>query len=71
MIQDGKLFCDICEAQIVLAEKLSTQVLVELVRGGTDRHYCADCFEAAQNPSRRPVASARPDAQAHRHKRTK
>jgi hypothetical protein len=37
IIQDGKLFCDICEEQIVLAGKHPTQVLLELVKGGTDR----------------------------------
>jgi hypothetical protein len=71
MIQDGKLFCNICEQQIHLAEKPSTQVLLELVKGETDRHYCENCVEAAQSPSRRPVGSARPETQAHRDKRAK
>ena len=71
MIQDGKLFCVLCEHQIVLAEKVSTQVLVELVQGGTDRHYCANCFEAAQNPSRRSAARARRETEVHQRKRTK
>lgn len=71
MIQDGKLFCNLCEQQIRLAEKSSTQVLLELVKGGTDRHYCENCVDAAQKSSRRPIGSARPETEAHRDKRAK
>lgn len=43
MIEEGKLFCDRCERQIAL-EKSPTPILVELVREGSDRHYCESCF---------------------------
>jgi hypothetical protein len=71
MIQDGKLFCNHCEQQIRLGEKPSTQVLLELVQGGMDRHYCENCVDAAHRLSRRPIASARPDIETYKEKRRK
>lgn len=58
MVQDGKLFCDNCEIQIMFLGDgtVATQVLVEFVKGQADRHYCANCIDDARNSSRRPLA---------------
>ena len=71
MIQDGKLFCNNCEQQIRLSEKPSTQVLLELVQGGMDRHYCENCVDAARKPLRRPIVSAGPETETYKERRRK
>ena len=43
MFRDDKFFCDDCEKQIDL-EKQDAQVIVEFVKGDSDRHYCEDCI---------------------------
>ena len=53
MIQQGRLYCDSCQLPLILGGESSIQVLVELVRGGCDRHFCAKCFEAAKKPAAR------------------
>jgi hypothetical protein len=59
MIRDGKFFCDLCEKQIDFAEKQVAQVIVEFVKGGSDRHYCEDCILShilpQANASKRPA----------------
>ena len=51
MVEGGKFLCDRCNSQIVLFEKPITRILIEFVRGGTDRHYCEICFRKMNRPS--------------------
>lgn len=44
MIEAGRLFCDTCRNHIQF-ENPPTRVLIEFVKGGTDRHYCDSCFQ--------------------------
>jgi hypothetical protein len=61
MFQNGNLLCDGCLQQILLDAKLCTQLLVEFVKGGGDRHYCENCFVIAQHRSGRSFETTRPD----------
>ena len=61
MIQDAKIFCDGCQRQIVLDPNPFTQVLVEFVKGGADRHYCQACLPHATAPPTRFAANSSSD----------
>ena len=49
MIQEGQLICDGCKAPISLIDKLSLQLLIEIVQDSPDRHYCEECSEEVPN----------------------
>jgi len=53
MIQDGNLFCDGCQQPIPIGIEPRVQVLVELQKGSSDRHFCSKCMSQTQNPSAR------------------
>jgi len=61
MIEDGKIFCDACQQQIVLDPNPFTQMLVEFVRGSADRHYCQACLPNATAPPARFFANSSSD----------
>ena len=64
MIQDGKFFCNGCKKQIAFADQQVIQVFVELVKGGSDRHYCEDCIVCARKSPRSALSQEHPKRSA-------
>ena len=46
MIQDGNLFCDGCQQPIPIGIEPRVQVLVELQKGSSDRHFLQQVHES-------------------------
>lgn len=43
MIQDGAFRCNSCNEKIEFSKE-PVRIVVEFVKGDSDRHYCEDCF---------------------------